>query len=134
MMAKASSWMGLGTGRRKSSVARVYLKPGSGEIEVNGMPSREYFKRDVLQMVIEQPLKATQTLERYDIKANIYGGGLTGQAGALRHGIARALLEIDPKHRQLLRSSGFLTRDPRSKERKKYGQRGARARFQFSKR
>ena len=133
-MAKSSVYIGMGTGRRKKSIARVYVKPGSGAIEVNGVPSRDYFKRDVLQMVIEQPLKATNTAERYDIKANIIGGGLTGQAGALLHGIARALVEIEPKHRPTLRAGGFLTRDPRRRERKKYGQKGARARFQFSKR
>ena len=133
-MARGTTYLGMGTGRRKRSVARVYLKPGSGGIEVNGMPSRDYFKRDVLQMIIEQPLRATNTLERYDIKANIYGGGLSGQAGALRHGIARALAGLDPKHQSPLRQGGFLTRDPRRRERKKYGQRGARARFQFSKR
>ncbi len=133
-MSKSSVYLGMGTGRRKKSVARVYLKPGSGVIEVNGSPSREYFKRDVLQMVIEQPLKATNTAERYDVKANIQGGGLSGQAGALLQGIARALVEIDPKHRATLRAGGFMTRDPRRRERKKYGQKGARARFQFSKR
>jgi len=133
-MAKGTTYLGTGTGRRKTSVARVYLKPGTGVIEVNGSPSRDYFKRDVLQMIVEEPLKLTNTLERYDIKANINGGGLTGQAGALRHGISRALLEIDSKHRGLLRPAGFLTRDPRRRERKKYGQKGARARFQFSKR
>ncbi len=133
-MAKGTTYLGISTGRRKRSVARVYVKPGSGDILVNGTPSRGYFKRDVLQMIIEQPLRATNTLERYDIKANIYGGGLSGQAGALRHGIARALATIDPKHQGLLRQGGFLTRDPRRRERKKYGQRGARARFQFSKR
>lgn len=133
-MTKGTNYLGTGTGRRKTSIARVYIKPGTGVIEVNGLPSREYFKRDVLQMMIEQPLQMTATHDRYDIKANIYGGGLTGQAGALRHGIARALVEIDPKHQSPLRQGGFLTRDPRRRERKKYGQRGARARFQFSKR
>ena len=133
-MVKSSTYLGSATGRRKKSIARVYIKPGEGQIEVNGCPSREYFKRDVLQMIIEQPLKTTETFGRYDIKANICGGGLTGQAGALRHGIARALVEIDPKHRANLRPDGFLTRDPRRRERKKYGQKGARARFQFSKR
>ena len=133
-MAKGATYLSIGTGRRKRSVARVYLKPGAGEIVVNGAVSRDYFKRDVLQMIIEQPLQATGTLGRYDSKANIYGGGLSGQAGALRHGIARALVELDPKHRPVLRVGGFLTRDPRRVERKKYGQRGARARFQFSKR
>ena len=123
-----------GTGRRKKSVARVYLRKGSGEIEVNGVASRDYFKRDVLQMIIEAPLKATETLGRYDIKANINGGGLSGQAGALRHGISRALEKLDPSLRVPRKRSGFLTRDARKKERKKYGQKGARARFQFSKR
>lgn len=134
MSSKAATYTGLGTGRRKTSIARVYLKPGTGAIEVNGMPSREYFKRDVLQMVIEQPLKLTDTLERYDIKANICGGGLSGQAGALLHGIARALAQTDSKYQPVLRQHGFLTRDPRRRERKKYGRKGARARFQFSKR
>jgi small subunit ribosomal protein S9 len=133
-MAKGTTYLSNGTGRRKTSIARVYIKQGEGKIEVNGQPSRDYFKRDVLQMIIEQPLKATSTFERYDIKATILGGGLTGQAGALRHGIARALVEMDPKFRSILRQHGFLTRDPRSRERKKYGQKGARARFQFSKR
>jgi len=133
-VAKGASYLGKGTGRRKSSVARVYLKKGSGSITVNGFPSRDYFKRDVLQMIIEQPLRATSTLDRYDVKANIQGGGLTGQAGALRHGISRALAKLDAKHQPLLRNEGFLTRDSRRVERKKFGQRGARARFQFSKR
>jgi SSU ribosomal protein S9P len=133
-MSRGATYIALGTGRRKTSVARVYIKPGTGTIEVNGLPSREYFKRDVLQMIIEQPLKLTGTIDRYDIKANIYGGGLSGQAGALRHGISRALVGVDVKHQPLLRQGGMLTRDPRTVERKKYGRRGARARFQFSKR
>jgi small subunit ribosomal protein S9 len=134
MVTLNSTYLGQGTGRRKRSVARVYVKPGSGEIIVNGSDCREYFKRDVLQMIIEQPLKELDILGRYDIYANICGGGLTGQAGALRHGIARAMVAIEPKHRPLLRTGGFLTRDSRRVERKKYGRKGARARFQFSKR
>ena len=123
-----------GTGRRKNAVARVFIKPGKGEITVNGMPADDYFGRDSLSLVIRQPLVATETANQLDVKVTLTGGGKAGQAGALRHGLARALCELDIKHRPTLKSAGYLTRDPRMVERKKYGQRGARARFQFSKR
>lgn len=121
-------------GRRKESVARVRLVPGTGQIIVNRKPVLDYFKRETLKMIIEQPLEATDTKNKFDVYANVEGGGLTGQAGAMRHGIARALLKFDEDLRPILKAGGFLTRDPRMKERKKYGQRGARRRFQFSKR
>lgn len=122
------------TGRRKSSIARVDLTPGSGSITVNKRGFDEYFDRPTLRMMIRQPLELTGTLGKFDINANIVGGGKTGQAGAMRHGISRALLKVDADLRSRLKKEGFLTRDPREKERKKYGQKGARARFQFSKR
>jgi small subunit ribosomal protein S9 len=121
-------------GRRKCSIARVYVKPGKGDIIINGKPSRDYLMRETLQMIVEQPFDVTETNGKYDIYANLCGGGLTGQAGALRHGIARALSSLDDKHRSPLKKAGFLTRDPRMVERKKYGRPGARKRFQFSKR
>ncbi len=121
-------------GRRKTSTARVRLKPGNGNIIVNGRPLLDYFKRETLKMIIEQPFQVTNTLGKFDVIATIRGGGLTGQAGALRLGISRALLQWNPELRPELRSSGFLTRDPREVERKKYGQPKARKRFQFSKR
>ncbi|GAB4184326.1 MAG: 30S ribosomal protein S9 [Calditrichia bacterium] len=121
-------------GRRKRSIARVTLKPGKGEIIVNGRPLMDYFKRPILKLIIEQPFVATDTLNKFDIKATIVGGGLSGQAGALRHGIARALLKWNDELRPALRRGGFLTRDPREVERKKPGQPKARKRFQFSKR
>ncbi len=121
-------------GRRKTSTARVRMLPGEGKVVVNTQPLLDYFKRETLQMIIEQPLQVTETLGKYDIYANVIGGGLTGQAGAVRHGIARALLKINDEFRKKLKVAGFLTRDPRMKERKKYGQKGARKRFQFSKR
>jgi len=124
----------MATGRRKHSVARVRLVPGSGQIIVNKMPVLDYFKRETLKMIIEQPLELTETLSKFDIYANVQGGGLSGQAGATRLGISRALLKYDEDLRPALKSAGFLTRDPRMKERKKYGQPGARKRFQFSKR
>ena len=124
-----------GTGRRKTSVARVYLRPGKGKMTVNGQPFEEYFgKRSILEMIVKQPLKETHTLSKYDILVNVNGGGINGQAGAIRHGIARALLQVNQSFREALKKAGFLTRDSRMKERKKYGQRGARARYQFSKR
>ena len=124
-----------GTGRRKSSVARVYLRPGKGKMIVNGVSFEEYFgKRPLLEMIVKQPLKETHTLSKYDILVNVAGGGFNGQAGAIRHGISRALLQVNPAFRETLKKAGFLTRDSRMKERKKYGQRGARARYQFSKR
>ncbi len=121
-------------GRRKTSTARVRLLPGEGKVVVNTQPLLDYFKRETLKMIIEQPLQLTETLGKYDIYANVIGGGLTGQAGAMRLGVARALLKIDIEFRKKLKGAGFLTRDPRMKERKKYGQKGARKRFQFSKR
>ncbi len=123
-----------GTGRRKSSTARVYLRPGSGKYEVNGRPIEEYFASEFVKMVIRQPLVVTETADRFDIVVRVRGGGFTGQAGALRHGIARALIEYNPEFRPVLKKAGFLTRDSRKVERKKYGQPGARKRFQFSKR
>ena len=122
------------TGKRKTAIARVRLKLGSGNILVNGREADEYFPRDSDQIMIRKPLELTDSLTRYDISAKIHGGGPTGQAGALRHGIARALEKLDSSQRLVLKRAGLLTRDPRKKERKKYGQKGARARFQFSKR
>ncbi|HEX9655212.1 MAG TPA: 30S ribosomal protein S9 [bacterium] len=121
-------------GRRKESVARVRLIPGEGKFVVNKKDLLEFFKRETLKMVIEQPLNITETMGKYDIYANVNGGGLTGQAGALRLGIARALLKVSDDFRPKLKAAGLLTRDPRMKERKKYGMAGARKRFQFSKR
>ena len=122
------------TGKRKTAVARVRLQPGSGTITVNGRALDDYFPRGVSRMIIHQPFEAVDGLDRYDIQANIRGGGLSGQADALRHGIARALVKFDEGNRGSLKKKGLLTRDARKKERKKYGQKGARARFQFSKR
>jgi small subunit ribosomal protein S9 len=122
------------TGRRKTSVARVRLVPGSGAITVNRRSLDEYFPNNVLKMIIKQPLLSTETAERFDIHVAVTGGGPSGQAGAIRHGISRALTEYNAELRKRLKKDGFLSRDPRMKERKKYGQRGARARFQFSKR
>jgi small subunit ribosomal protein S9 len=122
------------TGKRKNAIARVRLAPGTGAITINGRQMEEYFPREALQIQVRKPLELTESLERYDIKAKIHGGGVSGQAGALRHGIARALEKLDGTQRLTLKRAGFLTRDPRRKERKKYGQKGARARFQFSKR
>ena len=124
----------LGTGRRKRAIARVRLVRGTGKFSVNGASLEDYFARETLTMIIKQPFEATQTLDQFDVYASVDGGGVAGQAGALRHGIARALLSYNPELRPILRTGTFLTRDPRMKERKKYGQRGARARFQFSKR
>jgi small subunit ribosomal protein S9 len=123
-----------GTGRRKASVARVWLKPGEGKMVVNKRPLSEYFGRAVHQTLIVQPLKTVGMEGKFDLRANVAGGGLTGQAGAVRLGVARALLASESSLRPTLRKAGLLTRDPRAKERKKYGQKGARARFQFSKR
>lgn len=122
------------TGRRKESVARVWLSPGSGRIEVNKQGLMDYFRRPTLEMIIKQPFNVTQTEGRYDVKATVKGGGLTGQAGAMVLGISRALMNDNEELKKPLRDAGFLTRDPREKERKKYGQPGARKRFQFSKR
>ncbi|MEI6631226.1 MAG: 30S ribosomal protein S9 [bacterium] len=121
-------------GRRKESTARVYLIPGSGNIRVNGKPYEKYFLRETDRIIIKQPLVATESAAKYDVMANIRGGGLTGQAGALRHGISRALVLAEASLKDILRKQGFLTRDPRMKERKKYGQKGARKRFQWTKR
>ena len=122
------------TGRRKTSVARVIIKPGTGVIEINNKPMDKYFPQETLKMIARQPIGATGAMNKYDVKVNVNGGGLSGQAGAIKHGIARALVKLNPDHKGVLRKSGFLTRDPRSVERKKYGQKGARKRFQFSKR
>ena len=124
----------LGTGRRKSSVARVYMTPGTGKIMVFEKTLEEYLPQEILRMVVKSPLVETQTEGQYDIFINVYGGGMTGQAGAMRHGIARALLEVGEDFRPVLKKAGFLTRDSRVKERKKYGLRGARRRPQYSKR
>lgn len=121
-------------GRRKRSIARVYLKPGKGEYSINGRSLMDYFKRPILKLIIEEPFVQTETLKKFDIKANIIGGGLSGQAGALRLGISRALLEYNDELRPILKKNGFLTRDPREVERKKYGKPKARKSFQFSKR
>jgi small subunit ribosomal protein S9 len=123
-----------GTGRRKSSTARVWLRQGSGQITVNHRTFDDYFPNEVLKMIIRQPLSLTETVDHFDILVNVDGGGPTGQAGAIRHGISRALETFNAELRKKLKKAGLLTRDPRMKERKKYGQKGARARFQFSKR
>jgi small subunit ribosomal protein S9 len=124
-----------GTGRRKTATARVRLIPeGSGVAIVNRLPMDEYFDREAVKMIITQPFEITETVGNFDLYVNVRGGGKAGQAGAIRHGIARALLQSDPELKTILKKSGFLTRDARMKERKKYGQKGARARYQFSKR
>lgn len=123
-----------GTGRRKTSTARVYLRPGNGDIKVNRRAFESYFPNEALRMIIRQPLSLTDTVGKFDILVNVDGGGTSGQAGAVRHGITRALMEFNPDLRPALKKAGLVTRDPRKKERKKYGQKGARARFQFSKR
>ena len=124
----------LGTGRRKESTARVILRPGSGQILINKRPLDDYFPRETLRMVLKEPLDITQTAAKYDVFVNVEGGGVSSQAGAVRLGIARALLKADTNFRSALRGRGLLTRDPRMKERKKYGQKGARKRFQWTKR
>ena len=123
-----------GTGRRKSSVARVSLVPGTGKVTINKRDMDEYFGLDTLKVIVRQPLAATETADKFDVLVNVRGGGYTGQAGAIRHGIARALLNVDADYRPILKSAGFLTRDPRMKERKKYGLKAARRAPQFSKR
>ena len=124
-----------GTGRRKSSVARVYLVPGTGKITINKRDIDNYFGLETLKMVVRQPLVATETADKFDVLVNVYGGGTTGQAGAIRHGISRALLQVDSDaYRSTLKKAGFLTRDPRMKERKKYGLKAARRAPQFSNR
>jgi small subunit ribosomal protein S9 len=122
------------TGRRKHAVARVWLQPGSGKIAINDRTLEEYFGRETSRMVFRQALELTETSGQFDVFVNVRGGGLSGQADAIRHGISRSLIKIEPAHRPALKKAGYLTRDARQKERKKYGQRGARARFQFSKR
>ena len=133
-MATGSTIQYNGAGRRKSAVARVYLKPGKGKITVNKRSLDDYFPNEVLKMLIRQPLLLTETENKFDILINVDGGGPSGQAGAIRHGIAKALIDYNQELRYKLKKNGFLTRDARVKERKKYGQRGARARYQFSKR
>jgi small subunit ribosomal protein S9 len=123
-----------GTGRRKTSTARVYLRPGSGEVKINRKTFEDYFPNQALRMIIRQPLTLTDTTTKFDIVVNVAGGGPAGQAGAVRHGITRALMEFNSDLRPALKQAGLVTRDPRIKERKKYGQKGARKRFQFSKR
>ena len=123
-----------GTGRRKKSVARVYLVPGTGKITINKRDIDDYLGLETLKVVVRQPLVATNTLDKFDVLVNVHGGGYTGQAGAIRHGVARALLQADPEFRPTLKSAGYLTRDPRMKERKKYGLKAARRAPQFSKR
>jgi small subunit ribosomal protein S9 len=123
-----------GTGRRKTSTARVYLRPGAGNVLVNRKAFESYFPNETLRMIIRQPLNLTETASKFDVLANVAGGGPAGQAGAIRHGITRALIEYNADLRPALKHAGLITRDPRIKERKKYGQKGARKRFQFSKR
>jgi small subunit ribosomal protein S9 len=123
-----------GTGRRKTSTARVFLRPGAGGVEINGRALDGYFPNDVLRMIVKQPLLLTETAEKFDVTVSVEGGGAAGQAGAIRHGISRALLLFNAELRERLKSAGLLTRDPRKKERKKYGLAGARKRFQYSKR
>lgn len=133
-MAKSEKVVFLGTGRRKSSIARVRLVEGKGSITVNGKDINEYFGEETLRVIVKQPLTVTNTLSKYDVIAKVQGGGFSGQAGAVRHGIARALNEANAEYRPVLKSNGFLTRDPRMKERKKYGFKKARKAPQFSKR
>ena len=123
-----------GTGRRKTSTARVYLRPGAGNVVVNRKAFDAYFPNETLRIIIRQPLNLTETTNKFDVLANVAGGGPAGQAGAIRHGITRALMEYNADLRPTLKHAGLITRDPRIKERKKYGQKGARKRFQFSKR
>ena len=133
-MAKKTTVQYYGTGRRKDSVARVYLRPGKGNIVVNKRPVEDYFGRETLKMVLRQPLELTDSTDNFDIFINVHGGGLSGQAGAIRHGISRALLLALEDSRDVLKKAGMLTRDSRKVERKKYGQPGARKKYQFSKR
>ncbi len=122
------------TGKRKLAIARTWLRPGSGLITINGRPIDRYFSRETAKMVVLQPLELTETVGKFDILVNVTGGGLSGQAGAIKHGITKALLVYDPQLRAVLKKAGFISRDSRIKERKKYGQKGARARYQYSKR
>ncbi len=130
-MAKAKYY---GTGRRKSSIARVYLVPGTGKVTINKRDMDSYFGLETLKLIVRQPLALTETADKFDVLVNVHGGGFTGQAGAIRHGISRALLQADVEYRPALKKAGFLTRDPRMKERKKYGLKAARRAPQFSKR
>jgi small subunit ribosomal protein S9 len=122
------------TGKRKEAIARTWLRPGTGQITINGRPIERYFSRETAKMVVLQPLELTDTVGKFDILVNVTGGGLSGQAGAIKHGITKALLVFDAQLRTVLKKAGFITRDSRVKERKKYGQKGARARYQYSKR
>jgi small subunit ribosomal protein S9 len=122
------------TGKRKTAIARTWLKPGTGEVIINNRPMDDYFRLEIARADLMQPFVLTNTLGSYDVKVRVMGGGISGQMGAIRHGITRALIQADPDLRLTLKKAGFVKRDPRAKERKKYGQRGARARFQFSKR
>ncbi|MCI9221118.1 MAG: 30S ribosomal protein S9 [Lachnospiraceae bacterium] len=131
-MAKTEKYYG--TGRRKKSIARVYLTPGKGDVVINKRNMDDYFGMETLKVIVRQPFMATGTNEKFDVQVNVRGGGYTGQAGAIRHGIARALLQVDAEYRPVLKKEGFLTRDPRMKERKKYGLKAARRAPQFSKR
>ena len=133
-MAKKAAAQFYGTGRRKKSIARVYIVPGKGNITINNRDIDDYFGLETLKVIVRQPLVATDTTEKYDVKVNVKGGGYTGQAGAIRHGIARALLKVDEEFRPTLKKAGYLTRDPRMKGRKKYGLKAARRAPQFSKR
>ena len=133
-MAKKTNVMYQGTGRRKTSVARVYLTPGKGNIVVNGATLEEYLPLETLRMIVRSPLELTETLGQFDVNINVYGGGYAGQAGAMRHGVTRALMEASADYRPALKAAGYVTRDPRAKERKKYGLKGARRAPQFSKR
>lgn len=133
-MEKLATVQYYGTGRRKDSVARVYLRPGNGNMVVNKQPVEDYFGRDTLKMILRQPLEITDSLNKFDIIVNVHGGGLSGQAGAIRHGISRALLLALEDSRNVLKKAGMLTRDSRKVERKKYGQPGARKKYQYSKR
>ncbi|MBW1811586.1 MAG: 30S ribosomal protein S9 [Deltaproteobacteria bacterium] len=131
-MSEVMQWYA--TGKRKSAIARVWMLPGNGNIVINKRPIDEYFGRATLKMILSEPFELTETIGKYDLKVNVCGGGLAGQAGAIRHGITRALLEVNPQFRSILKKVGLITRDSRVKERKKYGQPGARKRFQYSKR
>ena len=131
---KAASAKFYGTGRRKSSIARVYIMPGKGKITINKRDIDDYFGIETLKLIVRQPLAVTDTADKFDVQVNVHGGGTTGQAGAIRHGISRALLKADADYRPALKAAGFLTRDPRMKERKKYGLKAARRAPQFSKR
>jgi len=130
----ASEWEFQSVGRRKNAVARVYMRSGAGQMTINDRKMEDYFGRKVLQMIVKQPFELTQTMERFEVMINVCGGGLSGQAEAIRHGITRALMKFNPELRAPLKKAGYVTRDARMVERKKYGQRKARARFQYSKR